>query len=141
MILPLGLRWRAEKLIEMRDYILKNLNGDIPSSKEELVKIPGIGDYTAGAVRMCAFGLMDTPLDINTVRITGRLFGLEIKDTSRRDERFRKGLSLLIHPDEPRKSFYALIDIGSAICIKKRPLCKKCPLKKWCKFNRTVNKL
>lgn len=140
MILPLGLRWRAEKLIEMRDYILKNLNGDFPSSKEELVKISGIGDYTAGAVRMCAFGIPDTPLDTNTVRITGRFFGLEIKDTSRRDERFRKGLYLLIHPDEPRKSFYALVDIGSTVCIKKRPFCKKCPIKNWCKFNCVVNK-
>lgn len=139
-IFPLGLKWRAEKLIEMREYTIKNFGGNIPSSKEELIKIPGIGLYTAGAVRICAFGIPDVPLDTNTVRITGRVFGFEIKDASRRDEKFKKELSLLINNDEPRKSFYALIDIGSAACIKKRPFCKKCPLKIWCKFNHTVNK-
>lgn len=134
IIAPLGLKWRAEKLLEMRDYIYKNLNGNIPSDREELLKIPCIGSYTASVVRICGFGCLDIPLDTNTVRITGRVFGLEIKDSSRRDERFRQGLSMMIYNDEPKKSFYSLLDIGNAVCTKNRPTCKECPLKIWCAF-------
>lgn len=131
IILPLGLKHRAERLLKMRDF-LKNINGKIPRSKEELLKIPGVSDYTAGAVRICAFNTADTPLDTNTVRITGRVFGLEINDYSRKNCKFSLKLSKLISKNEPAKSFYALIDIGSTVCIKKSPLCVNCPLKKWC---------
>ncbi len=129
----LGLNWRLEGVIVMKKYIIEKLGGIIPCEKNQLKEIPGISDYIASAVRISAFKCVDTPLDTNTVRITGRVFDMEITDSSRRNEKFRQGLSLLINPDEPRKSFYALLDIGNAICKKNKTDCNICPIAYWCR--------
>lgn len=135
IISPLGLKWRAEKLIEIREYICNKLKGNISPALEDMLKIPGVSSYIAGAVRVSAFNCTDAPLDTNTIRITGRVFGLKMQDSSRRSVLFRHGLSLLVHPDYPKKSFYSLIDLAHLICRKKSPECIKCPLDELCIYS------
>src|SRR5207247_6993574 len=100
---PLGLRWRADLMYEMRKVLKKQFNERIPSEKAELAALPGVSDYVASAVRCFSWNLPEPLLDTNTVRVVGRVFGLEIKDSSRRSNRYRSILAELVNPDRPRE--------------------------------------
>ena len=82
---------------------------------------------------------MQPLIDTNTVRVAGRLFGLEIKDSSRRNHRFRELVTALVDPDEPQAYNYALLDLAERICTKKRqPDCFRCPVRKYCMYGAKV---
>jgi len=132
---PLGLRWRADLMNEMRKVLNSQHNGRIPSEKAELMDLPGVSDYVASALRCFSWDLPEPLLDTNTVRVVGRLFGLEIKDYSRRSNRFRSILAELIDSERPREFTYAMLDLADQVCtIRKPPLCDVCPLSQWCTF-------
>lgn len=69
--------------------------GQIPYKKADLMSLPGVSEYIASAVRCFAWNLPEPILDTNTVRVAGRLFGLEIKDSSRRNRQYRDLISTL----------------------------------------------
>lgn len=74
-------------------------------------------------------------VDTNTVRVVGRLFGLEIKDSSRRNRRFRELITALVDPENPRAYNYALLDLAHLICHKRRaPECAHCPVQMHCMY-------
>lgn len=131
----LGLRWRIDLIQQMTADLFKRFNGIVPAEKEDLLSLPGVSEYIAGAVRCFTWNLSDTLADTNTVRVVGRLFGLEVKDSSRRNKRFQELLSVLLHPNEPRLYNYALLDLADKICKKKQPPdCPRCPLLPLCRF-------
>jgi A/G-specific adenine glycosylase len=136
----LGLRWRIDLIYAMARVLNEDFNGQIPMSKEDLLSLPGISEYIAGAVRCFAWNLPEPILDTNTVRVIGRMFGLEIKDSSRRNRQFRDLIAALVDPDEPRAYNYALLDLADKVCMKKQlPDCLRCPVLEWCRFGRIVN--
>lgn len=135
ILYSLGLRWRVDLIIGMVKQINEQFAGQIPQEKVDLVSLPGISDYVAGAVRCFAWNMPDAIIDTNTVRIIGRLFGLPIKDSSRRNALFRRLISVLVDPHEPRPYNFALLDLGAEICTKaQRPLCERCPVQKYCVY-------
>jgi A/G-specific adenine glycosylase len=83
---------------ELRD----RFGGQIPYEKSDLLSLSSVNDYIANAVRCFTWDLPEPIVDTNTVRVVGRLFGLEIKDSSRRNRRFRELITALVNPDEPR---------------------------------------
>lgn len=123
-----GLRWRIDLMHKMAKEIVDNYNGKIPEEKEELMKLPGISDYIASAVRCFAYGYPEPLLDTNTVRITGRVFGIQVKDSSRRSKKLRKFMEVLLDPGRPDTFNYAMIDFGKKICKKRNPECSVCPM-------------
>lgn len=130
-----GLHWRNNLLIEMVREIKQNFDGKVPREHDLLLTLPGVSAYIAGAVRCFAWNEPVALLDTNTVRITGRLLGWEIKDSSRRSLRFRQALELLLDRDNPRAFNYALLDLAHQICLRRQhPRCNDCPLNTWCCF-------
>ncbi|MEW6505540.1 MAG: DNA-binding protein [Chloroflexota bacterium] len=132
----LGLHWRIDRLHEMAQVLQHHHAAEIPREREVLLALPGVSHYVAGAVRCFAWNEPEALMDTNTVRITGRLLGWEVKDSSRRSQRFRRALEALLDPEKPRAFNYALLDLAHQVCLKRRaPLCKECPLKIFCCFS------
>jgi A/G-specific adenine glycosylase len=129
-----GLQWRWKLLHAMAVDLETRFNGQIPDDFVQLTSLPGVSHYIASAVRCFAFGHPEVMLDTNTVRITSRLFGLPITDSSRRSRLFRDILQSLIDADNPRDFNFALIDLAATICMAKSSLHHECPLRNSCRF-------
>jgi len=129
-----GLHWRWKLLHSMAVDILTRFNGQIPRSFEDLTSLPGVSHYIASAMRCFAFGYPDVLLDTNTVRVVGRVFGLDITDSSRRSKLFKNALERLLDQTHPREFNWALIDFASAICKSQSPRHVDCPISKCCVY-------
>lgn len=131
----LGLNWRAKLFKEMADDICENYLSTIPQEKEILVSLPGVNDYIASAVRSFAWGYPDPVMDTNIVRIIGRLFGLEIKDSSRRNPRFHILINKLVDTQDSASFNYAMLDLAHLLCHRKiEPKCDDCPIGIFCRY-------
>ena len=133
-----GLQWRWKLLHAMAVDLERRFRGQIPDSFEALSSLPGVSHYIASALRCFAFAYPEAILDTNTVRVTGRLLGLPITDSSRRSRLFRAVLQSLIDPEHAREFNFALIDFAATICKVKSPLHYKCPLQGYCRFYRAT---
>jgi len=127
----LGLyKQRAKQLKELAEVVVKRYNGRIPDKWEDLVKLPGVGVYIAGAVLSFGYGRRAPVLDSNVVRVVSRLTGLKAK---RHGEYL--GLLWRLVPDIEHDYFnYGLIDIGAQVCHYKTPRCGSCPLRDLCVY-------
>lgn len=135
LLFPLGLRWRIDLIWSMAAEIVDRFDERVPREKEDLLSLPGVSDYIASAVRCFAWNIPEPLIDTNTVRVIGRLFGLEIKDSSRRNRRFRELIAALMDPEHPRSYNYALLDLAHLICHKRRaPECVRCPVRAHCVY-------
>ncbi|MCG2777246.1 MAG: hypothetical protein L6406_16370 [Desulfobacterales bacterium] len=139
IISPLGLQWRLDLIREMANQLDVRFNGKIPESKNDLLSLPGVSEYIAGAVRCFSWNIPEPLVDTNTVRVIGRLFGLEIKDSSRRNSLYRKTIESLVHLTRPRAYNYALLDLAHLICLKRAlPLCGDCPIQTLCSYGASL---
>jgi A/G-specific adenine glycosylase len=142
ILYPLGLHWRIDLIYEMANQLMSRFDGVVPRSKEDLLSLAGVSEYIAGAIRCFAWNLPEPILDTNTVRITGRLFGLDIKDSSRRNPKFIIITKKLVDPDNPRAFNYAQLDLADKVCTRKQePNCLQCPLSQWCCYGNNAIKL
>ncbi len=133
ILYSLGLNWRINRIFEMGKNLKAHFDGIIPMDKADLLTLSGVSEYIAGAVRCFSWNLPEPLADTNTVRVTGRLFGLVIKDSSRRSRQFQVLLAAMVDPVNPRDYNYALLDLADKVCMKKqKPLCSQCPLKNVC---------
>lgn len=130
----LGLEWRAIKLYEMTKIIIEKYEGKLPLNKEELLDLPGIGDYIASAVLCFGYNLSEPLLDTNTVRVIGRLFNYKITDSSRRNKKFKDTMRSLVTCDNPRLFSLAMLDLAALICLPQKPKCKECPVNRICSY-------
>jgi len=128
----LGLLWRADLLYSMAEEIVKNYGGEVPLEKDELLKLPGVGNYIASALLCFASNRPEPLLDTNTVRVIGRVYGMEITDSSRRSKEFEQILWDMAELGDARKFYLSLIDFAATICKAANPRCDDCPLKKIC---------
>ena len=130
----LGLMWRARNMTGLARALVRKHHGEVPSSNDELRKLPGVGDYVAGAVRAFGFGHRAVLLDTNTMRIVGRLFGRN--GLSR--WQMRLDLYELAGRAGPDAAFnYAMLDLGALVCRAARPICQKCPMRASCQFSKS----
>ena len=89
----------------------------------------------ASAVRCFAWGEADALVDTNTTRVVGRVFGLDVKESSRRNRLFITLIQALVDPEDARSYNYALLDLAADICTKSRPPdCPRCPVRRWCSY-------
>lgn len=130
----LGLIWRAEKVKHLGEALVQNYNGRIPEQRNQLMLLPGVGEYVADAVLCFAFNKNVAIIDSNVCRVLRRVFNLKTRSEARRDRLYRETATCLI-PDGKCKEFnWALIDHASSICTPKNPKCIKCPLRTICDF-------
>lgn len=134
---PLGLSWRADRVYETLQK-LQNRGEGVPQDRKSLLSLPGVSQYVAGAVRCFAFGKPDPLIDANTVRIAGRIFGLEIKSSSRRNSTFRSLIGEMTDLEDPRLYNLSMLDLGAKICTSQSPSCRKCPLAEMCSYGQEI---
>ena len=109
-----------------------------------LRSMPGVGDYTAGAIASFAFNLPYPALDGNVYRVLSRLYDCEIAfDTTQGKKHFRKLAEELLDRGRPRLFNSAIMELGALVCLPNKPMCDECPLRTWCKAlaNNTVELL
>lgn len=121
----LGYYSRARNMLKTAQICKKFL----PSELKELIKLPGIGVYTAGAIACFGFGRAVSFVDGNIKRVLSRFFGLKNPSAGELKKLAQEFLNLensFVHNQ-------ALLDIGATICMPTSPKCVVCPLKQWCK--------
>lgn len=106
--------------------------GGFPQTAKELVKLPGIGPYTAGAVAALAFGEREAAVDGNVERVFSRLLALDMPFKQAKAE-IKQAVGALVPADRPAEFAEGLMDLGATICTPKRPNCLICPLDRFCK--------
>lgn len=124
----LGYYSRAQRLHRGARVVRERLRGHLPESAEGLRALPGVGEYTAGAVASIAFGQVTPAVDGNVRRVLARLFDLE--DPSPKELRELAGA--LVDPERPGDFNQALMELGATVCTPRAPACEACPLRSWC---------
>jgi len=130
----LGLHWRSEHFITAARYIVEELNGQFPDEFDELRKIPGVGEYIAGAILTVCFNKPAPVVDSNIARFINRFWKLGLKGEIRRKKQIVKIAEELFNTENPGKFLFAIVDFTSLICKPNNPDCFQCPLKNICKY-------
>ena len=130
----LGYYSRARNLHKAAKVVSGEYDGNLPQAVDELVKLPGIGRYTAGAITSIAFGKDEPALDGNLKRVYARLFDVTEPVDSPKGEKLLWDIARKNLPKGKAGDFnQALMDLGATICIPKSPRCLICPLLELCK--------
>lgn len=131
----LGYYNRARNLKKAAIIVADEYGGELPSSYEELQKLPGIGSYTAGAIASIAYNKKAPAVDGNVLRVISRVFSSR-EDISKASvkKKIEKMLLNYIPVDRPGDFNQALIEMGALICIPNgMPKCESCPISLHCK--------
>ncbi|MBI3014235.1 MAG: A/G-specific adenine glycosylase, partial [Candidatus Tectomicrobia bacterium] len=133
----LGYYSRARNLHRAAQTVVEEHQGRMPDSYEAILRLPGIGRYTAGAVLSIAFGLPYPVVDGNVSRVLTRLFRISgDPKCARVSRRLWEKARELLSEKRPGDFNQALMEIGSLICTPTKPRCNSCPLEPWCEARR-----
>lgn len=129
----LGYYSRARNLHQAAKEVVEYLNGEIPRSYRELVKLKGVGDYTASAIASVCFGEPRAVVDGNVARVISRIFGVEEAVNSSAGSKLIDSLAMeLLDREEPGNHNQAMMEFGALQCTPRSPLCHECPLEEQC---------
>ncbi|MCK5617308.1 hypothetical protein KAR91_86390 [Candidatus Pacearchaeota archaeon] len=131
---PIGL-WRQ------RSAVMRNLsnemakrNGRFPKTREEIEKLPGVGQYIANAILLFYWNQSQPLLDVNMARVLERFFGPR-KLADIRYDPYLQDLARKVLPMKNTKEFnWANLDFAAMICKARKPLCQECPMNSKCYF-------
>ena len=130
---PLGYNVRPLRLHAIARETVARYGGRLPDTDEDLRRLPGIGRYTAGAIRSFAYGQDAAILDTNVRRVLGRVFLGPRRLRRMRGETGWWNLSSALVPRGRAYDFnQALMDFGATWCTPRRPRCVPCPMKSFC---------
>lgn len=130
----LGYYNRARNLKKAARMVVSEYGGTIPSDYVELIKLPGIGSYTAGAITSIAFGNCEPAVDGNVLRVMKRIAGSfdDITNTKIKKE-LEDDLRAIIPRERPGDFNQAVMELGALVCIPNgKPLCDQCPCMHLC---------
>jgi len=130
----LGLHWRSAHFIKAARYVMNNYNGKFPDNREDLLKIPGIGDYAAGAILTICYNKPEYVLDSNIARFINRYYGLNLDGEIRRKKIIVDMAKNLFDTRESGTFLFAILDFTFKVCKPRNPQCNDCPLSISCKF-------
>lgn len=135
----LGYYNRARNLKKAAVAIMEDFNGQFPTTFDEIITLPGVGEYTAGAVSSIAFGIPVPAVDGNVLRVVARITGddgdiLKAPTKKRMGERLQE-----IMPRAHGGDFnQALMELGATVCLPNgAPLCERCPAQDFCIAHQT----
>ncbi len=127
----LGYYARARNLHRCAQVVAQDLGGRFPDSEAELLKLPGIGPYTAAAVAAIAFDRRAVVVDGNVERVIARLFAVETTLPAAKPE-LRALAATLTPAERPGDYAQAMMDLGATVCRVRGPRCGLCPLDDCC---------
>ena len=125
----LGYYSRARNLHTAVREVMERYGGRVPETREEIRRLKGIGDYTAGAILSMAYGKRETAVDGNVLRVFARIYAIAENILS---AGVKKEITELVKarqdPQRPGDFNEALMDLGATVCIPGQPRCEVCPL-------------
>jgi A/G-specific adenine glycosylase len=129
----LGYYSRARNLHACAKFIWNDLGGNFPSTYDSLLRLKGIGSYTAAAISSFAFGEVKAVVDGNVFRVLSRYFGIETDiASSKAKKEFESLANQLIPTSNPGEFNQAMMDFGARMCVPKNPSCSNCPIQHSC---------
>jgi A/G-specific adenine glycosylase len=140
----LGYYSRARNLHFAAKQIVEKYDGIFPNRYEEIIRLKGIGDYTAAAISSIAFGLPYAVVDGNVYRVLSRLFGVQTPiDSPKGKKQFAEIAQQLIEEQDPGIFNQAMMEFGALQCLPRNPDCENCPLSLNCfaYLHREIDKL
>lgn len=136
----LGYNRRAVSLQRAARELVERHAGRVPSEPEELMRLPGVGPYTARAVAAIAFRVPVAAVDTNVRRVVGRVTGgwgrLGDEASPVSDADIQAAADALVDPVHPDAWTHATMDLGALICRPRSPRCGACPLEAGCAYAR-----
>jgi len=127
----LGYYNRAKNLLKTSKIISNDFESKVPQNYDDLIELPGVGDYTAKAILGIAYNQPVLPLDANIKRIIARLYG--IKTLLRLNKQIIEDIaSKYQSPNKASDLIQSFMDYGSIICLPRNPKCNECIIEKYC---------
>ncbi len=129
-------RFRAMK--RGAEVVVRDLGGELPKNYDGWKALPGIGDYTAGAIASIALNHPEAAVDGNVVRVMTRLLAIAgIHETPAAKRQIGTLVLLMMGKKSPSEFNQALFDLGATICLPAKPKCDACPMVPWCRAFQT----
>jgi A/G-specific adenine glycosylase len=129
----LGYYSRARNLLKTADLLYHHHNGDLPADHTALLKLPGIGRYTAGAIMSLAFNQNHPIVDANVERLFARLFNLPAPVKEKHTHAFIWQKAAALIPEGKARFFnQSLMEMGALVCLPRFPRCDACPVRDHC---------
>jgi len=133
----LGYYARAANLHALARVVSRDLDGKLPDEPKQLLDLPGIGPYTAGAVASFAYEKPVPAVDTNVARVIRRVFGSAERGT-RNAELWRLAGRLV--PKNGRRAWrfnQAIMELGALVCVARKPRCPQCPVRPVCRTGKS----
>ena len=129
----LGYYSRARNMHYTAKTIITEYEGKFPGTYQELIKLKGVGDYTASAIASISFGEQEPVVDGNVYRVLARYFGIDIPINSSEGIKYFKALAReIMDVDDIRDYNQGIMEFGAIQCAPKKPYCLHCPINDSC---------
>lgn len=125
----MGYYTRARKIHECAKVLMDKYDGQLPKTREELLKLPGIGPYSASSICCFAYNQPETVVDGNVVRVIARFYGITDEVTAPDIYPYAQRLTSQEHGADYAS---AIMDLGATVCTPTNPKCHLCPWMKFC---------
>ncbi|MGC9517481.1 MAG: hypothetical protein ACP5C3_07280 [Methanomicrobiales archaeon] len=126
---------RSKELLKISEIIVEDFKGIIPHKYEDLIKLPGVGRYTANGVICQAYKNDKAMVDTNVIRVVVRYFNFKSSKKRLRDDvNIWAFMESMIPLNKCKEFNLGLIDFASSVCTSKKPKCSKCDLNEFCSF-------
>jgi len=132
----LGLHKRSSCFIDAAKFIVYYFNGIYPKTRNELLLIPGIGDYVAGAILAVCYNKPEYVIDSNIARFINRFYDLRLTGEIRRKKIIIEKARELFNYYNSRKFLFSILDFTALICKPRNPDCDSCILEDNCIYER-----
>ena len=129
IIRPIGFyNTKTKNLIVMSKILVEEFGGKVPSTREELMRLPGVGRKTANLVLNGAFGANEIGVDVHVHKIANRLGWVKTKTPKQTEIALRE----LLPTNLWKKCNLAMVGYGQTVCSTRNPKCKNCKIRKYC---------
>ena len=132
----LGLVKRADHLVEISKILVCDYSGRVPDKLEQLIKLPGLGEYSARAILCLAYNIQVPMIDEGSGRVLRRVLEVAPKGPAYCDSNLLKIAERIVPKASCRDFNLGLIDIAATYCKVTNPKCVECPLTVVCSFAR-----
>ena len=121
---------KAKHLVEMARVLMEKFNGEVPSTLDELLTLPGVGRKTANVIQSVAFGKATLAVDTHVFRVAHRL-GL-VSKSDNTPYKVEMALTKYIPEEDIPNAHHWLLLHGRYVCTARKPHCEKCEISKYC---------
>jgi A/G-specific adenine glycosylase len=126
-------------LVDAAQHVVKDFGGLLPCSLNLLLRLPGMGEYSARAVACLAFGARVPMIDESTGRLLRRVLGLKPVRPAHSDSTLLEVAKKMVPADHARNFNLGLLDIASKFCHWTNPACPSCPLAEYCAYGGSLD--